>query len=140
MATPTTTEIDRVQEFFTNAPEPTNFCQFVGVLVDDAEIITFKSGSRVVKARIAVQRNGANGADYVNLDDFEEDWYGSSRTSALEGAKKGAGVIVSGEFRKDSSGQGEKRRYFDKIRVRHVVVRSPEEMAQAQRAATAGLI
>lgn len=130
-----TTEIPAVREFFPEAPEPTNFQQAIGTLVDDTEVKEFKSGDRVVKGRIAVQRNGANGADFISLDDFEEDWYGGHRQSALEGAKKGATVMVSGEFRKDSTGTGDNRRWYDKIRVKYCVVSDGDTVNSAMRAA-----
>lgn len=134
-----TTELERAEDFYTGAPEPTNFCQFVGEVLEQEEgrgstVITFKSGTEVVKARIAVARNGARGADYVNLDDFEEDWSGQGRVSALREIRPGALIAVSGEFRKDSSGSGDKRRYFDKVRVKAIkVLRTPEDAADEVR-------
>lgn len=141
MSTQERQEIGAVQEFFAQAPEPTNYCQFVGTLIADTEVITFKSGDELIKGRIAVQRNGTRGADFVNIDDFQEDWHGGTRPSQLRDAKKGALVVVSGEFRKDSSGQGENRRWFDKIRARYVrVVSDDSAVQQAQREALAQVL
>ena len=85
-----------------------------GRLQDDLKVIETKNGNKFCTGRMSTykKRNGENTYENHSLT-----FWGKSCENALKFLKKGSNILVEGEIKTTTRGEGDQKRYYTGIEV-----------------------